>query len=268
MRTWLRAIGLCVVFAALVLAGRGRGTEPGRIKLLIITGDHGHNWQATTAYFREFLPSELIQVDVTTTPARDLTIQNLRRYDVLLLNYKDTPRGKPETRWSDGNKAAFLAAVRSGRGLIAYHHATSAFIGWYEFERCIAGGWRGQGYHGPKHQFTVTVVNREHPITRGFPKSFRHEVDELYQNSVMFPENEVLCTAYSDPSLPEGTGKHEPMVWVKRYGRGRVVANMLGHDVHAMKSKGFQTLMIRSIQWAARRPVTWPVPKELDAPQR
>lgn len=246
----------------------GWGSQEQPIRLLIITGDHGHDWRATTAFFKEFLPSDLIQVDVTVTPAKDLTVQNLRRYDVLLLNYKDTPRGGPETRWSEENINAFLVAVRSGRGLIAYHHATSALIGHYEFERCIAGGWRGQGYHGPKHQFTVTVVNREHPITKGFPPKFRHEVDELYQNSVMFPENEVLCAAYSDPALPEGTGKYEPMVWVKRYGRGRVVANMLGHDVQAMKSKGFQTLMIRSIQWAARRPVTWPVPENLDAPER
>jgi type 1 glutamine amidotransferase len=256
-------VALLIGLVALTCFSSTRGLQERPIRVLIITGDHGHDWKATTACFQEFLSAAGITVDVTDTPSKDLTVDNLRRYDVLLLNYKDTPQGRPETRWNDANKEAFLAAVRSGRGLINFHHASSAFVGWYEFERCIGGGWRGQGYHGPAHRFQIKVVHRNHPITRGLLKVVQHEVDELYQNSVMFPENEVLCTAYSDPTLPEGTGKDEPILWVKRYGRGRVVANMLGHDGQAMRGKAFQTLKIRSIQWAAGREVTWPVPPEL-----
>jgi type 1 glutamine amidotransferase len=212
-----------------------------------------------------------MSVDVTEAPAKDLTANNLKKYDVLLLNYRDTPKGaleRPETVWSPENKFAFLGAVRGGKGLVVYHHASSAFLEWHEFERAIAGGWRGQGYHGPKHQFTVKMTNNDHPITQGMPSSFLHEVDELYANSVMFPENTVLATAYSDPSKPDGTGRDEAMVWVKRYGRGRVYVNAMGHDVDAMKSPGFQTLMIRGIEWAASGRVTTPVPTGLTARTR
>jgi type 1 glutamine amidotransferase len=73
----------------------------------------------------------------------------------------------------------------------------------------------------------------------------------------------VLATAYSDPGKPEGTGLAEPMIWVKRYGRGRVFVNAMGHDVDAMKGVGFQTLMIRGIEWAARGQVTYGVPADL-----
>jgi type 1 glutamine amidotransferase len=252
-----------VALATFVCCGLAQEAKP--IRLLIITGDHGHDWKATTAYFKEFLPKDRIVVDVTETPGKDLNPATLGKYDVLMLNYRETPKGSPESRWSEENKQAFLNAVRGGRGLVVYHHTLSAFVGWYEFERCIAGGWRGQGYHGPKHQFTVTSTPANHPITAGLPSSFRHEVDELYQNSVMFPENVVLATAYSDPAKPEGTGIAEPMVWVKRYGRGRVCVNALGHDVAAMKGKGFQTLMIRGIEWAATGRVTHTGPKDLDA---
>jgi uncharacterized protein len=242
--------------------------DPTPIKLLIITGDHGHDWKATTAYFKEFLPKDRISVDVTETPGKDLTVDNLKKYDVLLLNYRDTPKGakeSPDTVWSAENKQAFLGAVRGGKGLVVYHHASSAFLEWLEFERAIAGGWRGQGYHGPKHQFTVKMTDAEHPITKGMPASFVHEIDELYANSVMFPENTVLATAYSDAAKPDGTGRDEAMVWVKRYGRGRVCVNAMGHDVEAMKSKGFQTLMIRGIEWVASGKVTTPVPASLAA---
>ena len=37
----------------------------------------------------------------------------------------------------------------------------------------------------------------------------------------------------------------------------------LGHDVAAMKDPGFQTLMIRCVEWAARGEVHHQVPPEL-----
>ena len=33
---------------------------------------------------------------------------------MLLLNYKDTAKGAPESRWSEANKQAFLKAVKGG----------------------------------------------------------------------------------------------------------------------------------------------------------
>ena len=188
-------------------------------------------------------------------PAKDLTPDNLAKYDVLLLNYKDTPKGGPETRWSDKNKKAFVDAVHGGKGLVVYHHASSAFISGSafdkDFERVIAGGWRKQGNHGKRHVFTVAVRKADHPITKGMPAEFLHSDDELYQNSVMFPDNVVLATAYSDPNKPRGTGKDEPVIWVNQYGQGRVYENVLGHDTKAMADPNFQNWIRRGVVWAA-----------------
>jgi type 1 glutamine amidotransferase len=241
------------------------------IKVLIITGDHGHAWKETTPYLKDLLTKAGMSVDVTETPAKDLTSDNLAKYDVLLLNYKDTKKGGPETVWSDANKKAFTDAVHSGKGLVVYHHASSAFVGGdefsKEFEQAIAGGWRRQGNHGKRHEFSVTVRKADHPITRGLPAEFRHSNDELYQNSVMLPGSEVLATAYSDKKLdPKNSDKHEPVVWVATYGKGRVVENVLGHDVPAMKdSPGFQVLMIRGVEWAATGDAKAAVPAGLGA---
>jgi len=96
---------------------REPGHSPPPVKLLIITGDHGHDWKEMTKSLKQILsPGGKIAVDVTTTSAKDLTGANLARYDVLLLNYKDTPGGAPETKWSDANKAAFLKAIRRRQG--------------------------------------------------------------------------------------------------------------------------------------------------------
>lgn len=235
------------------------------IRVLIITGDHGHAWRETTPFLKELLTKAGHHVDVTEKPGKDLTPENLAKYDVLVLNYRNTPKGakeNPDSVWSEANKQAFADAVRNGKGLVVYHHASAAFVGdteWdREFEKIIAGGWRRQGYHGKMHEFVVTV-RKDHPITRGI-KEFQHGRDELYQNSVIPPGAEVLATAYSDKSKdPKNTGLHEPMIWVAHYGKGRVYHNVLGHDVEAMKSSvGFQLLFIRGVEWAATGEAYYP----------
>jgi type 1 glutamine amidotransferase len=264
---------LLTSFAALLLATAGAaGAEPRAVKVLIITGDHGHKWQETTPFLKELLTKAGHKVDVTETPSKDLTPANLAKYDVLLLNYRNTPKGakeRPASVWSEENKKAFTEAVKGGKGLVVYHHASSAFVGdtpfEKEFEKVIAGGWRKQGFHDKMHEFTVTV-RKKHPITEGL-KEFKHGRDELYQNSVLLPGSEVLATAYSKKSkeFPKNTDKHEPMVWVATYGKGRVYHNVMGHDVKAMESDGFKALMIRGVEWAATGEVHYPLPAGLKA---
>ena len=243
--------------------------EDRQIRVLIITGDHGHAWKETTPYLKDLLVGAGMAADVTETPAKDLTAEKLAKYDVMLLNYKDTKKGVPDSVWTDENKKAFTDAVRSGKGLVVYHHASSAFVGGdefsKEFERAMAGGWRKQGNHGKRHEFTVAVRKADHPITKGLPSEFAHSNDELYANSVMLPDSRVLATAFSDKKLdPKNTDRHEPVVWVAQFGKGRVVENVLGHDVPAMKaSPGFQVLLIRGVEWAAKGEAKAPVPPGL-----
>jgi type 1 glutamine amidotransferase len=225
------------------------------IKVLIITGDNvsAHKWQENSKAVEDILEKDdRIKVDITASPSKDLTDENLARYDVLLLNYKETPAGPPESRWSDSNKAAFLKSVREGKGLVAYHFASSAFTkpNWDEFEKAVAGGWRTQGFHGPAHVFSVKKTGTKHPISDGLPAEFEHTIDELYQNSMMLPGSVVLATAYSDPKKPRGTGKDEPVVWVSSFGKGRVYENVLGHDIKAMADPKYQDWLRRGVIWA------------------
>jgi type 1 glutamine amidotransferase len=226
------------------------------VKLLIITGDHGHAWKETTKNLAEFLAKGgAVDVAVTESPAKDLTDENLSKYDVLLLNYKET-RPSPETKWTDANKAALVRAVKEGgKGLVVYHFASSAFTDWDEYEQMIAGGWRKQGFHGPRHVFDVKRAEAKHPVSEGMPASFTHANDELYSNSKITPGSVILATAYCDPAKPKGTGKDEPVIWVNQFGKGRVYHNALGHDVAAMDSPPFQEWMRRGALWAAGRDV-------------
>jgi len=248
-------LALCTLALAAPIAARADDSAK-PVKVLIITGDNvgAHDWKATTKALREALSEKgRIDVEATATPAEDLTDENLAKYDVLLLNYRDTDPKNEKAKWSDANKAAFLKAVKDGKGLIVLHFSSAAFVkpNWDEFEKAIAGGWRTQGFHGPPHEFTVKTADAKHPISEGLPSEFKHVKDELYQNSLMVPGSTVLATAYSDPKLPRGTGKDEAVIWVNSYGKGRVVNNLLGHDAAAIGDPGVQAWLKRSVEWAA-----------------
>ncbi len=226
------------------------------VQALIITGDNvgAHKWKETSQALKEILEKDgRIKVDITSTPSKDLTPENMARYNVLILNYRDTANGPPESRWSDANKEAFLKAVYDGKGLVSYHFGSAAFVkpNWAEFEKAVAGGWRSQGNHGPAHVFTVKKTDVKHPISEGLPAQFEHATDELYQNSMLTPNSKVLATAYSDPGKPKGTGKNEPVIWIDHYGKGRVYENVLGHDTGAMADPNYQSWLQRGVIWAA-----------------
>ncbi len=97
-----------LTFAAIVLlAATMAAAAP--IKVLIITGDHGHNWKETTPFLKEMLTKAGHEVDLTERPRVDLISANLARYDVLLLNYRNTPRGamaNPDSVWNEDNQRA------------------------------------------------------------------------------------------------------------------------------------------------------------------
>jgi glutathione peroxidase len=73
----------------------------------------------------------------------------------------------------------------------------------------------------------------------------------------------VLSYAYD-----KTTQKYWPIEWVVQYGKGRVYNSTFGHlwsgEVYpdSMRCVGFQTSLIRAIEWLATGNVTWPVPSD------
>ena len=51
-------------------------------------------------------------------------------------------------------------------------------------------------------------------------------------------------------------GKTEPIVFVKKYGQGRVLQNVLGHGIDAKQNPNYQQLLRRGVEWAATGKVT------------
>ena len=271
--TTLKLAGLCALL--LGVGGVAPGQAPkAKLQVLIVTGQNtaSHDWHGTTPVLRKLLEeSGRFEVRVTEE-FRGAGAETLAPYDVVVLSYYDAR--KPELRWGERTDSALLNYVRSGKGLVVYHFAMAAFDGWTEYEKMCAANWRpNNGHHSARHDYTVTIKDQEHPITRGMKATFPQANDELYANLKWQPEGgfHVLATAWDDHSLYKpgekqpipGTGLSQPMLWTVNYGSGRVFVTAMGHDAEAMKLPGFVATLTRGTEWAATGAVTIPVPAEL-----
>ncbi len=236
----------CAV-AAVVLNGhaiQAQEKAQEKTKVLLITGFDvmpAHDWRETTRQTADVL-LESGKFDVKV--CEDIAIlesSRLDQYDVIVLNYGFWNEPDP----SDQAKTNLLNYVKSGKGLVSLHFSCSSFQDWAEYRELLGRVWvKGVGGHGPRSVFKVNILNRDHPITAGV-EDFEID-DELYAKLSGDAEIVVLATAYSDWS--EAT---EPLLFVKHYGEGHVVHNLLGHDTRARETPAFKKLLIQGVAWAA-----------------
>jgi uncharacterized protein len=239
-----------IVLAAgvlVLLAGSfAQGAE--KIKVLIVTGFDvaSHKWEESARMNQGILQeSDRFQVEVSADK-EVFASPKLSEYDVLVLNYGFWDEPEP----SDKAKAGLLNYAKEGGGVVALHFACSAFQDWEEYGELLGRVWvKGVGGHGPYGEFTVDVKAADHPVTKGLD-DFKTE-DELYAKLSGDAEINVLATADSDWS-----GKTEPIVFTKTYGKGRVLQNVLGHGLDAKRNPHYQQLLRRSVEWAATGEVT------------
>jgi type 1 glutamine amidotransferase len=245
-------------------------TPPRKIQVLIITGRDDHDWRGATPLMREYLDSAGIFETRIAEEFHDAGPESLKPYDVAVLVYSDK---LPEDQWTARSRAALLEFVHSGKGLVVYHHSSTAFKDWPEYAKMCGGNYYSGAQHSPIHDFTVAFTDRDHPITRGLKKSFLEAQDELYASMEMQPAGSyhVLATAWDDHALYNGKfrtplpgpGANEPVLWTVQARAGRVFATMIGHSAKATQSAGFKATFTRGVEWAATGKVTQVPPLDM-----
>jgi len=274
MKTRIALYLASLTLAGALLSGNALG-EDKKMKVLIIDGQNNHNWKATTPVLVEALEScGQFQVTVSTSPpggangeAWDKWRPAFSKADTVLSNYNGQD-------WPEEVQKSFLSYVNGGGGFVVVHAANNSFGKWKEYNKIIGiGGWGGRkigrdgpwvhivegkavrdsetkgngGSHGPRHPFKVEHIDTTHPVTKGLPAKWMHQKDELYCRLCGPAENmEVQGFSYSPQSK-----RNEPMLMTISYGDGRVFHTPMGHDVEAMRCRGFFTIIQRGTEWAA-----------------
>jgi type 1 glutamine amidotransferase len=259
--------------------------EP-KLKALIVDGQNNHAvWPQTTQMMKTYLEQTgLFTVDIATTAKQGTDEKfkpDFQKYQVVVSNYNGAP-------WPKATQDAFVRYVRDGGGFVVVHAANNAFGDWKEYNQMIGlGGWGGRneksgpylfltdrgevvrdnsngngGHHGPQHPFSIIVRDEQHPITKGMPREWLHQNDELYDLLRGPAENlHVLATAFADKSKG-GSGRHEPMIFTIEFGKGRVFHTPMGHGVDSQECVGFIVTLQRGAEWAATGKVSQAIPSD------
>ncbi len=141
-----------------------------------------------------------------------------------------------------------LDAVRGGVGIGGWHGGMGdSFRANTEYQYMVGGQW--VAHPGGVIPYRVNIRNHKDPITAGL-SDFAMESEQYYMH--VDPSNEVLATTtFGGAVNPWIEGTVMPVVWKRRYGKGRVFYTSLGHVAKDFDVPEALAIAQRGLLWAA-----------------
>jgi uncharacterized protein len=135
-----------------------------------------------------------------------------------------------------------VRTIREGKPAVIIHCSLHTFrdIDWDDWREAM-------GLTSKSHDaFRALTVKKtaDHPITKFWPKEWKTPGEELYQNIKFWPSATSLMTSYSVQSK-----KDHVVTWVNQYGKGKVFATTLGHNMLTIGQDEYQHLLANGLLW-------------------
>lgn len=216
-------------------SGEEKKTQP--LQVVLITGGGYHDYKVLNPMITKKL-GELINAEFTIKDGLELLKDEkfADRYDVLVYNFCFA---------DEKNKALIenaLKATQSGKPTVLVHCAMHTFMASDEWTDCC--GMRTRR-HDPYSPFSITKAEKDHPIVKNLPNDWKTTGDELYQ-TIKLGERSTALLKGTNTDL-----KSDHIVaWISNYGKGRVFATTLGHDVKTVATPAYHQLLANGILWA------------------
>jgi type 1 glutamine amidotransferase len=161
--------------------------------------------------------------------------------------------GHREIELTADQKADLMAFVHDdGKGFVAGHTATTAFLSWPEFGEMLGGRFDNH----PWGVVNAPVINEDpgFPATRHLPAVFDLR-EEFYQTKDFSRDKMRVLLRLDTSKLPANPEVHSkngdfPLAWAKTYGKGRVFYSALGHDIKTWDNPDVYHLYFEAIKWS------------------
>lgn len=183
-----------------------------------------------------------------------ISTANLQQYDAVYLNNTvgdifDTPE----------MRAAFVAFVARGGGLVGNHGTSVASPQWTEFGEIL--GATGASHREPTEKATIDIEDPTHVITRAFDGKPFEYVDEFYRLAAPYSRDKVRVLLSLDPiatDMMQGRcygrclrdDNDYPVAWIRQHGKARVFYTSLGHNPDVFWDPRMLTMFLAGTQYA------------------
>ena len=183
-----------------------------------------------------------------------ISAANLQQYDAVYLNNTvgdifDTPE----------MRAAFVAFVARGGGVIGNHGSSVASPQWTEFGEIL--GATGASHREPTERATINIEDPTHPIARVFDGKPFEYVDEFYRLAAPYSRDKVRVLLSIDPiatDMMQGRcfgqclrdDNDYPVAWIREHGKARVFYTSLGHNPDPFWDPRMLAMFLAGTQYA------------------
>lgn len=212
-----------------------------RTALIFWGGWEGHTPARSASAVKELLTGHGfdVRLEQGTAALADPAISQL---DLIVPVITMSTIAKPELENLTG-------AVSGGTGLAGFHGTMcDSFRNETAYQFMTGGQW--VAHPGDIIDYRVDISRPDDPIMSGIG-GFTYRSEQYYMH--VDPTNEVLATTtFTGEHLDFIDGVVMPVVWKRRYGKGRVFYSALGHTADEFAVPEMRTIFERGALWASR----------------
>jgi type 1 glutamine amidotransferase len=213
----------------------------GKTALIFWGGWEGHTPERSASVVRDILAAHGydVRLEPGTTALGDPGIDKL---DLIVPMITMSTIEKNEL-------ANLVSAVAGGTGLAGFHGTMGdSFRNEPDYQFMTGGQW--VAHPGNIIDYRIDITRPDDPIVAGIG-SFDYRSEQYYMH--VDPSNEVLATTmFTGQHLDFVDGVVMPVIWKRRYGKGRVFYSALGHTADEFEVPQMRTILERGLLWATR----------------
>ncbi|QDT67203.1 Trehalose utilization [Planctomycetes bacterium MalM25] len=226
-------------------------------RMLFVTQSSGFRHPTVTRKSSDYSHSEQVmqqlgvesgafRVDCTQDVATDFTPELLANYDVVAFyTTGDLPIPEETREW-------FLNTwlAEEGHGFLGVHAAADTYHNYEPYWDMIGGTFAGHPWTAGT-DVVLRVHDGDHPAAKPWgPAGTRIPLkDEIYQFKHWQPEKVRVLMSLDMEATEIKKPYHVPVLWVKDYGKGRVMHMSLGHREDVWTNPTYQASLIGGVRW-------------------
>ena len=210
--------------------------------LVVYGGWDGHKPEEFKNLFVPWLEEQGFEVVVSNSLEIYADKEKMKNFDLII---QAVTMGKITKEQESG----LIEAVKNGAGLAGCHGGLGdSFRSNTNFLFMVGGQF--VAHPGGQIKYKVNIENHDDPITKGISD---HYINTEQYYMLVDPGVDVLAsTTFTGEHASWVEGVKMPVVWKKRFGKGKVFYSSVGHSISDFEVYEVMEIMKRGFLWAIR----------------